>query len=358
VTAKRQAQDPTAGVHAGKSRSGRLLAGLLVAVASLLLSLSVAEVLARWLLGAPPKPYPVARFDNLLLVNNSQHFRDFEYLPEKPPGVFRIVALGDSFTEGQGVDFDDIWPKRLERYLNEYRGEKGVRYEVLDLALSGTSTPHQLRILREVGLRHRPDLVVLGYCLNDPEDEDDHRTLEISPRHIFKDYGSRGRLGRWLSRHSALYRLVVGRLRNTRINSWTLRYYRDIYREDYSGWKKTRAALEEFAKLRGEGLPVAVMMFPLFSWNLDESYPLAYAHEAVRKTVEAAGLPLLDLFPIYRGQEQRLLEAVPDRDPHPNDVAHRLAAEELIFWLDQRSLLPGGPSLRFAGAPRRLASPY
>ena len=334
----------------------RALLNLAVAAASLLATLAVAEHAARWLLAQPPRPYPAARYADMNLVRNSRKLRDYEYPLAKPPGVFRIVVVGDSFTEGQGEDFEDIWPKRLERFLNDYRSADGRRYEVINLALSGTSTPRQLRLARELGLPYRPDLIVVGYCLNDPEDEGAHRALEINPRHIFRDYGSRGPAGRWLTRHSALYRLVAGRLRNSRINAWTLRYYRDIYREDYPGWGKTRAALEGFRRLREEqGVPVAVMLFPLFSWDFDDRYPLAFAHAAVRQAVASAGLPLLDLFPAYRGLEHHLLEAVPGVDPHPSDVAHRLAAEALLPWLDQGGLL--GPRLA-GGPPRAVPAPH
>jgi hypothetical protein len=97
------------------------------------------------------------------------------------------------------------------------------------------------------------------------------------------------------------------------------------------------------------------MLFPLFSWDLDDRYPLAFAHAAVRQAVASAGLPLLDLFPAYRGLEHHLLEAVPGVDPHPSDVAHRLAAEALLPWLDEGGLL--GPRLA-GGPPRAVPAPH
>ena len=349
--------EPAEVTSPARSRRTRVTANLLVAGVSLLLSLAAAELVARRLERFPTPPFPAARFEALGLVRNTQNFRDFEFSFEKPPGTFRIVALGDSFTEGQGVNFDDIWPKRLERYLNEYRRVEGVRYEVINLAISGTSTPRELEILRERGLAYHPDLVVIGYCLNDAEDEGVHRIARVKPHRMFKDYGSSGPVGGWLTRHSALYRLVIGRLRNAKISSWTLEYYRTLYRPGYEGWKETRAALKGFGRIKKrQGLPVVVMLFPLFSWDFDDRYPLKYAHEAVRKAADAARLPLLDLLPFYRGLDHRELEAVPGRDSHPSDVADRIAAQELLVWLDERGMLPPRPAPRVPPLP--LPPPY
>ena len=49
---------------------------------------------------------------------NSQGLRDHEYSPDKPPGIYRIVMLGDSTTLGWGVPLEQTVAKILERELN------------------------------------------------------------------------------------------------------------------------------------------------------------------------------------------------------------------------------------------------
>ena len=58
----------------------------------------------------------------LRVRTNSAGFRDTEHAIPKPPGVFRIVALGDSFTFGTGARFEETYLARLERLLNRRQG--------------------------------------------------------------------------------------------------------------------------------------------------------------------------------------------------------------------------------------------
>lgn len=69
---------------------------------------------------------------------NAEGLRDYEYDYQRPAGVTRILALGDSVTFGWGVKLEDTYPKVLERLLNG--GESRDRYEVLNCGV-GNYTP-------------------------------------------------------------------------------------------------------------------------------------------------------------------------------------------------------------------------
>ena len=51
------------------------------------------------------------------VTTNSLGLREGERLRAKPPGTYRIVALGDSITMGWGVSQDMTFPAQLERQL-------------------------------------------------------------------------------------------------------------------------------------------------------------------------------------------------------------------------------------------------
>lgn len=82
------------------------------------------------------------------------------------PEVIRVVMLGDSFVFGVGVDERHLASTLLERRLNAER--PGV-HEVVNLGVSGYSTDQELLLLRRLGPRLAPDVVVLVVCDNDLE---------------------------------------------------------------------------------------------------------------------------------------------------------------------------------------------
>lgn len=88
---------------------------------------------------------------------------DREYSFEKPPGVRRIVGLGDSFTIGYEVEVENCYLSRLERSLRD----SGQAVEVLNLGVSGFGTAEELIMLRERGFKFDPDVVIVGYFDND-----------------------------------------------------------------------------------------------------------------------------------------------------------------------------------------------
>lgn len=97
---------------------------------------------------------------------NSLGFRDTrEYSVVKPPGTFRILVLGDSVTFGHGALYETSYPYLLEQRLREWRPE--VKWEVWNLGVPGYNTLQELAYLEQVGERYAPDLVVVGFFLND-----------------------------------------------------------------------------------------------------------------------------------------------------------------------------------------------
>jgi len=100
-------------------------------------------------------------------VTNAQGFRDqrdFNYV--KLEGRLRVLALGDSHTEGFEVRQSQTFSAIIERYLNV----RGVDAEVLNTGISGFSTAEEFVFLTNEGIRYDPDVVVLGFYANDFED--------------------------------------------------------------------------------------------------------------------------------------------------------------------------------------------
>lgn len=80
--------------------------------------------------------------------------RDVVYEPEPPAGKIRVVAVGDSFTHGDGVTQDDTWTARLGALRSDL--------EVVNLGVPGYGTDQAVLRWRRDGAPLRGQLVVLG----------------------------------------------------------------------------------------------------------------------------------------------------------------------------------------------------
>lgn len=151
-------------------------------------------------------------------VINEQGFRDTEdYRYEKPDGLFRIISLGDSHTQGYEVRQNKTFSEILERALRA----RGVDAEVLNTGVSGFSTAEQLAFLEAEGIKYRPDAVVLGFYANDFDDNvkaglfrlDGEVLVADKTRHIpgvaVLNIINAIPPFRWLSENSRLYSLAL-----------------------------------------------------------------------------------------------------------------------------------------------------
>lgn len=96
---------------------------------------------------------------------NSNGFRNGEISMEKPPPVFRIVCLGDSWTFGVNVRQDQTYPRQLAAWLE--REYPDSRFEVINLGVLGYSSYQGLELLRRYAIHLDPDLLVIGFGMND-----------------------------------------------------------------------------------------------------------------------------------------------------------------------------------------------
>ena len=102
-------------------------------------------------LGGPDRPWLYS------FTTNSQGFRGPEIQVAKPPGLFRILAVGDSYTWGDGVEDDAVWVRRLEDRLR-----RCGPVEVVNAGFVGRNTVGEADWLEQKGMALSPDLVLLA----------------------------------------------------------------------------------------------------------------------------------------------------------------------------------------------------
>lgn len=87
---------------------------------------------------------------------NSIGIRDRE-LPRERGDAYRILAIGDSYTYGWGVDIENTWMRMLEQRLRE----SGKEVEILNLGKPGSGPPFYSEIAEKAIPLLRPDLVLV-----------------------------------------------------------------------------------------------------------------------------------------------------------------------------------------------------
>lgn len=110
------------------------------------------------------------------VVNNKYGFRERDFDVVKPTGVCRIMVLGDSFTWGAGFAVQERYTNVLEEHLKSKYPRANI--EVFNFGTPGGSTTKQRNILRKYKNLVKPDLIVVGFCLNDTQPKSQHYSVE------------------------------------------------------------------------------------------------------------------------------------------------------------------------------------
>jgi hypothetical protein len=92
---------------------------------------------------------------------NAMGLRDPRQSYAKPPGIFRVLLLGDSYVEASQVPAQDTMAARMEAILTQATGRP---VEVINGGVLGYGTTQEYLLLDELGPQIQPDLVVLFFC--------------------------------------------------------------------------------------------------------------------------------------------------------------------------------------------------
>jgi len=304
---------------------------------------------------------------------NAMGMRDVEHTVEKPDGRYRVLLLGDSFTEGFQVDPEDMVARRLEQTLAP---RVGMEVEVLNAGVSGWGTDHELFYVMQNGRDLEPDLIV--YALTLYTDIGDNLAMQfhyveagaLRERPIVSEGGGEGietKLKELLAAHSQLFQFVRSGLRSDddavaaqALESQFVDVFLRAAPERLAfGRAYTASLFQKAADVSEElGVPSAIVMIPMAMQLSQDEYtafleandldPGAAARDwpqtSLRRDIdEATGkrLPIIDLLPPFQaaaqGSSRNLFTSV---DEHWNARGQALAAEVIAAELDRLGLLP------------------
>ena len=306
---------------------------LLISCCSCLLVIVCFEIFFRFFLklnnATPTRP---DKPKNWYLPESSIDNRDANYSEEKEAGVFRVIVIGDSFTYGGKVQFDDTLPKRLERMLN--LNEKQRKVEVLNWGIPGYSSAQEVTLMSRAVKYYHPDLIILQITLNDAELEPFH--VSHSAAYKRKEFIKKFDLFQYW--HSLGY--LARKIHFSLMEKEYVNYHKELFfnRETYG---RFQSALKEMNRLSKEyKVPLYAAVFPFFSHPFNDHYPFIEVHQKINEELANIGITSVDLLASYKDIPPDRLQISPGDDAHPNEIAYRIAADNIYSGLLKNKLIP------------------
>jgi lysophospholipase L1-like esterase len=258
----------------------------------------------------------------ILIQHNSLGFREPEFPVQKPAGEFRVLALGDSFTYGSGVLAEDAWPQVVERGL----AVGGRRVDVINCGFAaGSYTPDGYDAwVRTDGLLLDPDLVIVGFCLNDMGNGNDVPMLS---------YQGKTTVGCPVALIDQFLTYFANRQAMDAVPD-----YSEVVAAHPETWIKTQAALQNLQRILAERrIPLVVAVIPMISQINRDPNPYAGLHRGIGEFCAANGIPCVDLLAPFVGRSELDLWVHPT-DQHPNHIGQKLLGDGIVRFLRERGL--------------------
>ena len=256
--------------------------------------------------------------------------RDRSYPFAKSEDTFRVVVLGDSIGFGfcnndESLKVEDTFAKILERKLNTQplAGYSGA--EVINLSVSGYDTIQEVEFFRTKGLAFDPDVVLIGYCLNDSTDS----SLELKLMQRTDDWGA----FQEFTSHTLRGAFEWSHLARTLWYQWS----RQMRKPSSDEAKEPGRRVAGFERLQGlakdSNFETLVAIFP----NLEETspYPELSEHEAIAQDAHDRQFSVVDLLPTFQEETGGKLLQIRGRcrEMHPDEGGHQIAARRIETFI-------------------------
>ena len=332
---------------------------------------------------------------------NSHGFRDYERTHSKPENSFRILVLGDSYTEALHVPLEHSFPALLEKYLNERIG--GTRFEVLNLGQSGFGTADAYMRFSNFGVHYSPDLVLLAF-LTGNDFRNNSKVLNKENIAFYFNINENGelvldstafdeyqknltfpkRIFQWIKRRSYLASLISERIfllkQEYRESQFKADFENNLPKDDkkkldeFSGlniylshpsshWQEAfeitmglLIKLRELVETQGRKfvlvtLSNAEQVHPFVQAKVEKAYPNLFDFDRPDRLLEEfakdKGIEMLKLLPEFQKHHRltgRNLHGFNTQGRgHWNDAGHQLAAEKIFEFLIDNHMVPSAP---------------
>ncbi|MCA9405428.1 MAG: hypothetical protein KC684_02740 [Candidatus Omnitrophica bacterium] len=309
----------------------------------------------------------------------------------KDDTVFRVVFLGDSFTEGMQVEEADRYVERLEQWFNQQDVFNGKKVQVINAGVRGYSPiTHYLHYKNKIR-QFKPDLVILQLFANDVFEDNasmarsvlDDKGLPVKLNEYFlaKYVDRQVKAGdiisvdswimkahKFLKKHSKFYQYIfVTRERGhkkdpthqaMKVEPQFAEGYQFYVVQNHNenvfgepdfrgrGWKQTKYFISSLKDLvENDGAQFMMFYIPIEAQLDLETYGQngrmffgetkqgIYINERLKEFAEAENIRFLDLLGPFNARAKEKLYL--NWDGHLTISGHRVLAEELADFMDK-----------------------
>lgn len=222
---------------------------------------------------------------------SSEGLRDIDHGVVKAHNEFRIIGLGDSFTEGCGVALgEETWVKMLER---SFRLSELSITTVLNGGVSGSDPFYEYLLLKEKLLKYGPDLVIVAINSSDVIDVVVRGGIER-----FKEDGSvKYKRGPWFEPLFGMSHLVRLFILNVLDYDWYLLEQQERVEKEKVAIEQIYSSILMFEELsRKAGFELLIVFQPLLDELINEKFPFDELIMNLEKEKKVAVLDLLDFY--------------------------------------------------------------
>lgn len=250
-----------------------------------------------------------------------------EYKLKKERGIFRILLLGDSIAEQNGTR------NFLEEKLNDNTiSHSNYHFEIWNSGTAGWDIRKYALFLKDKGLRYKPDMALLFFCLNDLKlynmvvyykTKEGTIGYDFPIEELSKIYTPNASL----LKYSYLYRLITFRLNSYLINK------KNRYSEVAIYFKMIKDICDE------RDIYLLAVIFPKLN-PLNEYTPDELEnYETILKELRDLNFNFIDLHDFLPKERRHLLRYSQEDDIHLSQDGERIVANIIYDYLIQNRIL-------------------
>ena len=265
------------------------------------------------------------------LQTNGLGIRDVDHPVEKRPGEFRIIALGDSYTEGVGAPVDSTWFRLLQTRLNERLRHDTVR--VISGGVFNSDPVACYNLYRDCMADYQPDIVILAMNCGDINDiyERDAGDIKYEENWFFR---------LWV--HSHFFRFLIMEIGGF---DWHLLGPRESKLKSQQAIQMTKDILIKYQQLAHEqGFEFLLVVFPGY-YELERNF-YDFNLDRIIEFADSTGMMYTDLKAYFRSQfeidKAKVNELYWEFEGHCRPEGYYQFALGVEEALERYSLIPDG----------------